>query len=79
MNSKWNKNNTKKQKCAQSTLKNILKSRTVYITHKSQYPATIRDFTWLENVCNGNILILLEIQPNETSPAYFSIFYHNQF
>ena len=44
----------------------------MYITHKSQYPASIRDFTWFENVCNGSILVLLEIQPHATDPTRYA-------
>jgi len=32
----------------------------------SQYPASSRDFTWYDNMCNGSVLILLELQPHAT-------------
>jgi len=39
------------------------------ISHKSQYPASSRNFTPQENMCKGNVSILLEIQPHATGPT----------
>ena len=76
MSSKRNKNKTQKPKVCSvlgQRSQTSYKSHSVCIT-QSLYPASSRDFTRNENICNGNIFVLLEMQPHATGPIYCSIF-----
>jgi len=50
----------------------------ICISDTNQYPASSCDFTWKENIANGEDFFILEIQSDATGRTYCNIFCRNQ-